>query len=152
MRAIAAVLLTSAAIVTAPSPSAAGFRYVPPGADAASAEPVAKGQFREVPAEVDGSGADPVPAVWRVHAGETLRDALARWGARAGVEILVLTDRRYRLDGAAAFEGGFADAVQALFGGLSHLPHAPVAERPHAASPLIVRHRAAVRDEGRNDP
>ncbi len=46
-----------------------------------------------------------------------LRAALARWGGRAGVDVLFLTDRRYRLEAAAAFVGGFMDAVQALFRG-----------------------------------
>lgn len=69
-----------------------------------------------------------------------LRAALARWGARAGVDVLFLTDRRYRLDAAASFEGGFMEAVQALFRGLSHLPHPPVATRAEGAA-LVVRHR-----------
>ena len=70
-----------------------------------------------------------------------LRAVLARWAARAGTEVVFLTDRRYRLDGAAAFEGGFSDAVQALFRGLSHLPHAPVAAQSEGGSVLVVRHR-----------
>ena len=85
---------------------------------------------------------DPGPAVWLARAGETLRAVLARWGARAGTDVLFLTDRRYRLDGAAAFEGGFMDAVQALFRGLSHLPHAPVAARSEGGTTLVVRHRS----------
>ena len=80
------------------------------------------------------------PSVWRLHEGEMLRSALARWGARAGVDVLFLTDRRYRLEAAASFEGGFMDAVQALFRGLSHLPHPPVAARAEGAA-LVVRHR-----------
>ena len=67
---------------------------------------------------------------------------LARWGAHAGVEVLFLTDRRYRLDGAAAFEGGFMDAVQDLFRGLSHLPHAPAAARSEGGTTLVVTHRS----------
>lgn len=152
MRAISAVLLAAAAIVTAPTPSAAGFRYVPPGADTASAEPVAKGAFREVPAEADGGGADPAPAVWRVHAGETLRDALARWGARAGVEILVLTDRRYRLDAGAVFEGGFGEAAAALLRGLGHLPHPPEGAFAPGGKALVVTHRVPVREGVRDKP
>ena len=79
-------------------------------------------------------------SVWRVREGEVLRAALARWGAQAGVEVLFLTDRRYRLDAAASFEGGFMEAVQALFRGLSHLPNPPVATRAEGAA-LVVRHR-----------
>ena len=82
-------------------------------------------------------------SVWGVREGEMLRAALARWGARAGVEILFLTDRRYRLEAAADFEGGFMDAVQALLRGLSHLPHPPVAARAEGAA-LVVRHRMRV--------
>ena len=58
-----------------------------------------------------------------------LRAALARWGGRAGVDVLFLSDRRYRLEAAAAFESGFMDAVQALFRGLAHLPDPPAAAR-----------------------
>ena len=94
------------------------------------------------PASRRGPAAGPGPAVWRVNAGETLRAVLARWGARAGADVVFLTDRRYRLDGAAAFEGGLMDAVEALFRGLSHLPHAPVAARPEGGTTLVVTHRA----------
>ena len=69
-----------------------------------------------------------------------LRAALARWGARSGVDVLFLTDRRYRLEAAASFGGGFMDAVQTLFRGLSHLPHPPAASRSEGAA-LVVRHR-----------
>ncbi len=126
-------------------PTEAGFRYVPPEAE------------ETVPGEAD-IGAPPGPGladldpsvsgtsvsgtrVWRVHEGEMLRAVLARWGARAGTDVLFLTDRRYRLDGAAAFEGGFMDAVQGLFRSLSHLPHAPVAARSEGGMALVVRHR-----------
>ena len=70
-----------------------------------------------------------------------LRAVLARWAERAGTDVVFLTDRRYRLDGDAAFEGGFADAAQALFRSLSHLPHAPVAARSEGGTTLVVRHR-----------
>ena len=152
MRALAAVLLGAAALAAAAAPAAAGFRYVPPAADAAAAGPAGKGPSREVPAEADGNGADPGPAVWRVRAGETLREALARWGARAGVEVLVLTDRRYRLDAGAAFEGGFADAAAALLAGLSHLPHPPEGAFAPDGAALVVTHRMRIRDDGRNEP
>ena len=79
--------------------------------------------------------------VWRVHEGEMLRAVLARWARRAGTEVVFLTDRRYRLEGHAAFEGGFADAVRALFRSLSHLPHPPVAGRSAGGTALAVRHR-----------
>ena len=81
-------------------------------------------------------------SVWIIHAGETLRAALSRWGERAGADVTFLTDRRYRLDGAAAFEGEFADAVEALFRGLAHLPHPPAGAVPADGRSLAVMHRA----------
>ena len=154
--ALAAVLL---ALSTAPA--SAGFRYLPPAdtganqlqpggdaeAPASGSGPAGGGELRRGNVAT-GEAADiepapgPGPAVWRVDAGETLRAVLARWGAHAGVEVLFLTDRRYRLDGAAAFEGGFMDAVQALFRGLSHLPHAPAAARSEGGTTLVVTHRS----------
>ena len=141
--ALAAVLL---ALSTAPA--SAGFRYLPPAVDVVAPE---SGTEELAPVRTDPPAAPvaappadpgPGPAVWRVDAGETLRAVLARWGAHAGVEVLFLTDRRYRLDGAAAFEGGFMDAVQALFRGLSHLPHAPAAARSEGGTTLVVTHRS----------
>ena len=71
-----------------------------------------------------------------------LRDALDRWGGRAGVEILFLTDRRYRLLEGRSFAGSFEEATQALFSALSHLPHRPVGERKGAGRTLAVLHGA----------
>ncbi len=123
----------------------AGFRYLPPEAE------------ETAPGKADiGAPPGPGPAVsdpgvsgtrvsgasvWRVREGEMLRAVLARWAERAGTDVVFLTDRRYRLDGDAAFEGGFADAAQALFRSLSHLPHAPVAARSEGGTTLVVRHR-----------
>lgn len=165
-----AALFAAALTVSAAAPALAGFRYVAPEvppevspeapAEAmpatgdAAPEPVARGPvpITAVPqgAEAGGAAAASTPSVsgtsvantsvWHVREGEMLRTALARWGARAGVGVLFLTDRRYRLDAAASFEGGFMEAVQALFRGLSHLPHPPVATRAEGAA-LVVRHR-----------
>ena len=142
MRAVLAAVLL--AISTAPA--SAGFRYLPPAVDvvapeAATEEP-APARTDPPAAPVAAPPADPGPEVWRVDAGETLRAVLARWGRGDGTDVLFLTDRRYRLDGAAAFEGGFMDAVQALFRGLSHLPHAPVAARSEGGTTLVVTHRS----------
>ena len=142
---------------------------VPPAAEQDPSEPVARGPV-PIPAgapgaDAAGASADPGEAVigtsvsgtsvsgtsvshprvsgtsvWRVREGEMLRAALARWGVRAGVDVLFLTDRRYRLEAAASFGGGFVDAVQTLFRGLSHLPHPPAASRSEGAA-LVVRHR-----------
>ena len=81
-----------------------------------------------------------------------LRAVLARWAERAGTDVVFLTDRRYRLDGDAAFEGGFADAVQALFRSLSHLPHPPLAARSEGGTTLVVRHRMPATPAGGDKP
>lgn len=138
------------------APASAGFRYVPPAEVETAAEPAAQGT------DADAGDIEPGPRpgqavsvprftgtsvsgtrVWRVHAGETLREALARWGARAGTEVLFLTDRRYRLNGDAVFEGGFAQATQALFAALAHLPHPPEGTFPADGTTLAVTHRQA---------
>ena len=45
------------------------------------------------PGAVELAAADRGHGVWRVEAGDTLRAVLERWGTRAGVEVLFLTDR-----------------------------------------------------------
>ena len=86
----------------------AGFLYVPPedtapiqaeaGGDAAAhLEPEAAGNAAVGLDAQEAGAVKPGPDRWRVHPGEMLREALDRWGGRAGVEILFLTDRRYRL-------------------------------------------------------
>ena len=62
--------------------------------------------------------------------------------ARAGTEVLFLTDRRYRLHRGQAFEGAFIDAVRALFFALSRLPHPPAGEFTTGGKSLAVTHRA----------
>ena len=155
--------LAIALLALAAAPAAAGFRYVPPAeTGAAPAEAIAKSPGAADigpppgpgPAVSGASVLDPRvsgtsvldPRVWRVREGEMLRAVLARWAEREGTDVVFLTDRRYRLDGDAAFEGGFADAAQALLLSLSHLPHAPVAARSEGGTTLVVRHR--MRDAG----
>ena len=79
--------------------------------------------------------------LWQVHAGEMLREAMGRWGAHAGVEVMFLTDRRYRLHEGRAFEGSFAEATQGLFAALSHLPHPPAGEMRPGGRTLAVMHK-----------
>ena len=132
------------------APAAAGFRYVPPADVEAAAEP-AEGESGE--AELDTApAAGPGRTVWRVHAGETLREALARWGARAGTDVLFLTDRRYRLEGTAAFEGAFGEAAQTLFGALAHLPHPPEGALSEDGTSLVVTHRLPAATAGGGKP
>ncbi len=142
-------LLAIALLAASAAPASAGFRYVPPAEMEAAAEPAAQGAgagARDIeprPAtgpEVPGTSVSGT-SVWRVHAGETLREALARWGGRAGTDVVFLTDRRYRLEGEAAFQGGFADAAWALFEALSHLPHAPEGAFSADSTTLAVTHR-----------
>ena len=88
-------------------------------------------------------GADPSGMSWRIGSEETLREVLERWSERAGVDVLWLTDRRWRLHEARVFGGSFEEAVGALFFSLSHLPHAPVAELDGGGGVLSVMHRAS---------
>ena len=80
------------------------------------------------------------PGLWQVRTGEMLREALDRWGDRAGVEVLFLTDRRYRLHEGRAFKGSFDEAARTLFSALAHLPHPPVGELRPAGRTLAVMH------------
>ena len=135
---------------TAP-PSPAAFLYVPPEGAAAKATPgagadagsTAAGAGGREPALAEGS------PLWSVRAEETLRAALGRWGEEAGVEVMFLTDRRYRLHEARAFEGSFEDATRALFSALSHLPHPPVGALRPGGRTLEVLHRAHAAGHGR---
>lgn len=81
------------------------------------------------------------PRAWFVAAGELLTDVLGRWGESAGVDIVWLTDRRWRIDQGAVFTGDFADATRALIFGLSHLSHAPVAQFAPSGRTLVIVHR-----------
>ena len=131
----------------------AGFLYVPPdetvpiqaeaGRDAApQLEPEAAGGAAVGLDAPEAGVAKPGPDRWHVHPGEMLREALHRWGGRAGVEILFLTDRRYRLLEGRGFAGSFEEATQALFSALSHLPHRPLGERRGVGRTLAVLHAA----------
>ena len=80
-------------------------------------------------------------ADWRVKAGETLEAALGRWGARAGVDVLWLTDRRYLLHEERTFRGTWREAVGALMDALSDADRAPAAELRDGARTLAVTHR-----------
>ena len=73
-----------------------------------------------------------------------LREALDRWGGRAGVDVLFLTDRRYRLHEGRAFAGTFDEASRDLFAALSHLPHPPAGEMRPDGRTLAVMHHASV--------
>ena len=90
------------------------------------------------PADESGAG------LWQVRSGEMLRDAMSRWGRRAGVEVLFLTDRRYRLHEGRAFAGSFEDAAGALFAALAHMPHPPVAEARQGGRTYAVLYQASL--------
>ena len=128
-------MAASIAMVAAIPTATAEFRYVPPDRPpTAAVEPVP-----DVAAPPPG---EPAHAGWQVHAGETLRETLDRWGARAGIDVLFLTDRRYRLGEARTFEGAFDEAARALFAALAHLPRPPVGELSGDGRRLTVLHRA----------
>ncbi len=96
------------------------------------------------PVEVRATEAAPVPPAlphWDVYAGESLAKTLSRWSGRIGVEVHVLTDRRYRLDGSRRFVGSFEDAVAAFLESLAWLPEPPVAEYT-TQGVLLIRHRS----------
>ena len=83
--------------------------------------------------------ADPPPVpVWEVRRGELLRDTLERWSARVGVEVVWLTDRRWRLEAGRSYRGAFDAVVQALLWGLSGQPQAPVGELSGAGRGRVI--------------
>lgn len=84
----------------------------------------------------------PAPAAWRVINGELLRNVLDRWGSRARVDVVWLTDRRWRLDESRVYEGSFLDAARQLLFALSHLPVAPVGELAANGRTLTMVHQA----------
>lgn len=94
------------------------------------------------PGEVELATVGRGVADWSVAQGETLRQALERWGAMVGVELVWLTDRSYRLHETRRFRGTFAEAVGALSRTLSGLDRAPVAELGPDGRTLAVRHLA----------
>ena len=81
-------------------------------------------------------------AVWRVDAGESLREVLERWCARAGIGLEARTDRRYRLEADWRAEGTMLEAVGALRAALAGLPHPPVADLTADGTLLRLTHRA----------
>lgn len=160
------------------SPAEADFLYVPPGEPVAAAERAkdrAPAVHRAATEKNDRAGnralgdhgetthaertgahrADAEPlekggseGPWQVHAGEMLREVLDRWGGRAGVNVLVLTDRRYRLHEGRAFAGTFDEAARDLFAALSHLPHPPAGEMRPDGRTLAVMHQASLHRAG----
>ncbi len=100
------------------------------------------------PGEVELATAGRGVADWSVARGETLRQALARWSAMAGVELVWLTDRSYRLGEARRFRGTFAEAVAAVSRSLSGLDPAPVAALGPDGRTLAVRHRGPATGRG----
>ena len=154
---MAAVALATVCLSTA---GHAGFLYVsqdgtsPNAVDAGGgAEPqraldsAASGDARI--AADDPAVARPVSGRWRVNPNEMLRQVLGRWAGRAGMEVLFLTDRRYRLHEGRALRGSFEEATRALFSSLSHLPHPPAGELRPGGRTLAVLHRARLAGDGR---
>ena len=153
---MAAVALAAACLSTA---GHAGFLYVPQDGTA----PVGAEGGGTVSQRTSGSAAgddagfsatgpaaaEPGHGRWRVRPGETLREVLDRWGGRAGIQVMFLTDRRYRLHEGRAFSGSFLEATGALFSALSHLPHPPAGEAGPGGGILAVLHRPRSAGDGR---
>ena len=104
------------------------------------------GRLIVYPAGIDADAIEPLQAAepvlrWRVTEGEMLHAILERWGSRSGVDMVWLTDRRWRIDADHAFTGTFSEAVRALLFALSHLPHAPVGELSGDGRSLAILHR-----------
>ena len=123
----------------------AGFLYVPKdeappvildAAGSEAAEPALKSTLQRP----DNPGA----SLWHVRSGEMLRDVMSRWSGRAGVEVVFLTDRRYRLHEGRTFAGAFETAAEALFIALSHLHHPPVGEMRQDGRTYAVLHQASL--------
>ena len=124
----------------APAPAAADFVYLAPAGTGSGLRTVeAPGPGASGP-DTPGPGVSGPGAPWRVAAGESLRAVLARWGGRAGVEVLMLTDRHYVLGAGRAWRGSFAEAVASLLAALSHLPAAPAGELSADGRRLAVTH------------
>lgn len=124
----------------------AEFLYVPaeePAAVAAGTGSEAGTDRLHGPVAIEAGAAEPRAVLWHVHPDETLRRVLGRWGGRADLEVVFLTDRRYRLHEARTFAGSFTEATGALFAALSHLPHPPVGELGRNGRALAVLHRAS---------
>ncbi len=78
---------------------------------------------------------------WRVWAEETLRSVMSRWGARAGVEVVWRTDRRYRVHDGRVFRAvTFEEATAALFAGLSDVTDAPAGRVSEDGASMAVKH------------
>ena len=78
---------------------------------------------------------------WRIWADETLRSAMSRWGARAGVEVVWRTDRHYRLHEGRVFRGKtFEEAAALLFAALGDVRDAPAGRLSSDGSSMAVRH------------
>ena len=101
------------------------------------------------PGEVELATVGRGVADWSVGQGETLQDALTRWSAMVGVELVWLTDRTYRLHETRRFRGTFAEAVGELAASLSGLERAPEAAVAPDGRTLTVRHRLGNSGDGR---
>ncbi len=100
------------------------------------------------PGEVELATVGRGVADWSVAEGETLQEALARWSAVVGVELVWLTDRTYRVHETRRFRGTFAEAVAALTRSLSGLARAPEAAIAPGGRTLSVTHRIPGRTPG----
>ena len=123
----------------------AEFEYVPPiilDEDApvlAGVAPPVELSFDERLGALEAALDEPAP--WVVRPGSLLGEVLEEWGERAGVEVVMLTDREYQIDSRHEFHGEFVDAVRTLLFGLGHFSHAPVGRVLKEGKVLAVFHR-----------
>lgn len=104
-----------------------------------------RGEVHVYPAALAPTEIEPGPPVgndrtWHVQAGQTLKDVLERWGARAGVETIYLTDREWALQYSYAFRGTYEEALRALLFALRGQPARPVGELAAGGRVLLVHH------------
>ncbi|TVQ83826.1 MAG: hypothetical protein EA357_05225 [Micavibrio sp.] len=62
---------------------------------------------------------------WNIRSGQTLRDAVAEWSDRAGVQLYWTTDYDYRIDSDRSFYGSFDQALGELLDSFNHIKPQP---------------------------
>lgn len=81
-------------------------------------------------------------AAWSANPGETLRDVLAKWSAKANTTLSWATDYNYRLNHAASFNGSYEAAVEGLldqFRKVEPRPYGELAKSATGGRVLVIR-------------
>ncbi len=77
---------------------------------------------------------------WSVINGMMLSEVLEKWGRRASVEVVFLTDHDYLLETSHTFRGTYKEAVQALLFSLGNLPYPPRGSLAKNGRVLAIHH------------